>query len=71
MYLQCAANFVVAEYISQQVIWRGGTECEDTQWATLGDRHTQQSDEIWLIFHIETEPWTLILRSEKTCDFMS
>lgn len=44
MFLQCAAHFVVAEYI-KQLVEKGGTEPECYQWATQGDRHFHQCDE--------------------------
>lgn len=56
MYLQCEAHFVVAEYISQLVERRCGTECEDTDLFGEQVRHTDQSGEFWLIFCTETKP---------------
>lgn len=55
MYLQCAAHFVVAEYITGSS-WREVVEQNVKTLICSAGTHTYQFDEIWLISWTETEP---------------
>lgn len=64
MYLQCEAHFVVAEYISQLVERRCGTECEDTD--LFGERTNLVNFGLYSVLKLN-----LIVRTGTNWDLLS